>query len=78
MKDFTPYTTERGQQLKATVPNTDIFSNLVSCACGLGDMDYAPLVALAMAKDIPMTLENTNPGNAVAAREHLEKIGASL
>jgi len=25
-----------------------------------------------------MTLENTNPGNAVAAREHLEKIGASL
>ena len=78
MKDFIPYATERGQQVKATVDNTDVFSNLVSCACGLGDMDYAPLCALAKERGIPMTLENTNPGNAVAAREHLEKIGASL
>ena len=78
MKDFIPYATERGQQVKATVDNTDVFSNVVSCACGLGDMDYAPLCALAKERNVPMTLENTNPGNAVAAREHLEKIGASL
>ena len=78
MKDFIPYATERGQQVKATVDNTDVFSNVVSCACGLGDMDYAPLCALAKARNIPMTLENTNPGNAESAREHLEKIGASL
>lgn len=78
MKDFIPYATERGQQVKSTVDNTDVFSNVVSCACGLGDMDYAPLCALAKARSIPMTLENTNPGNAEAAREHLEKIGASL
>lgn len=78
MKDFTPYAGEKGQRIKATVDNTDVFSNVVSCACGLGDMDYAPLCALAKERGIPMTLENTNPGNAVAAREHLEKIGASL
>ena len=78
MKDFIPYATERGQQVKSTVDNTDVFSNVVSCACGLGDMDYAPLCALAKERSIPMTLENTNPGNAEAAREHLEKIGASL
>ena len=78
MKDFIPYATERGQQVKATVDNTDVFSNVVSGACGLGDMDYAPLCALAKARNIPMTLENTNPGNAESAREHLEKIGASL
>ena len=78
MKDYIPYADERGQQVKNTVDNSDVFSNLVSCACGLGDMDYAPLCALAKERDIPMTLENTNPGNAVAAREHLEKIGASL
>ena len=78
MKDFTPFASEKGQHLKATVDNTDVFSNVVSCACGLGDMDYAPLCALAKERNVPMTLENTNPGNAVAAREHLEKIGASL
>ena len=78
MKDFTPYAGEKGQRIKATVDNTDVFSNVVSCACGLGDMDYAPLCSLAKERDIPMTLENTNPGNAIAAREHLEQIGAFL
>ena len=78
MKDFIPYAAERGQAVKASVPNTDVFSNVVSCACGLGDMDYAPLCALAKQYDVPMTLENTNPMNAVAAREHLERVGASL
>ncbi|MDD6050373.1 MAG: sugar phosphate isomerase/epimerase [Clostridiales bacterium] len=78
MKDFIPYADARGQQVKATVDNTDVFSNVVSCACGLGDMDYAPLCRLARERNIPMTLENTNPGNAEAARRHLEKIGAAL
>ncbi len=78
MKDFIPYACERGRQVKTDVPNTDVFSNLVSCACGLGDMDYAPLCALAKSRGVPMTLENTNPANAVAARKHLEMIGASL
>ncbi len=74
MKDFIPCTEERAAAVKATVPNTDIFSNVVSCACGLGNMDYRPLVALAKERGIPMTLENTNPANAEAAREHLEAV----
>lgn len=78
MKDTLPFETERGHHLKSTVPNTDVFSNLVSCACGLGEMDYAPLIALAQRYDLPMTLENTNPDNAVAARQHLETVGKEL
>ncbi len=78
MKDFIPYAEEWGQQLKTSVPNTDVFSNVVSCACGLGDMDYAPLCSLAKVRNIPMTLENTNPANAEAARRHLEQIGDRL
>lgn len=78
MKDFIPFADARGQKVKATVDNTDVFSNVVSCACGLGDMDYAPLCRLARERSIPMTLENTNPGNAEAARRHLEAIGAAL
>lgn len=78
MKDYIPYASARGQQVKASVPNTDVFSNVVSCACGLGDMDYAPLCALAKRYNLPMTLENTNPANAVAARRHLEMIGDNL
>ena len=78
MKDFIPYADARGQKLLDSVPHTEVYSNVVSCACGLGDMDYAPLCALAKARGIPMTLENTNPDNAVAAREHLEKVGAAL
>ena len=78
MKDFIPYATERGQAVKAGTPTPDVFTGLVSCACGTGDMDYAPLLALAKKYDLPMTLENTNPMNAVAAREHLEKVGAAL
>lgn len=75
MKDFIPYPEERGQRVKASVPNTDVFSDLVSCACGTGDMDYRPLLALAKEHDLPMTLENTNPDNAIAARRHLEALG---
>ena len=74
IKDFIPENTPRCIEAQATVANVDMFSGLLSIACGLGDMNYKPLTELAMARSIPMTLENTNPGNAEAARIHLEKI----
>ena len=44
-----------------------------SMACGTGVMDYTRLLAFAQAHPgLPMTLEDTVPDNAVAAREHLE------
>jgi len=44
-----------------------------SLACGAGAMDYTRLLAFAKAHPgLPMTLEDTVPENAVAAREHLE------
>jgi len=44
-----------------------------SLACGAGVMDYTRLLAFAKAHPgLPMTLEDTVPENAVAAREHLE------
>lgn len=44
-----------------------------SMACGTGMMDYTRLLAFAKAHPgLPMTLEDTVPANAVAAREHLE------
>ena len=36
-------------------------------------MDYRPLMQLAKHRNLPMTLENTNPQNAVSARRTLEK-----
>ncbi|MBR1584451.1 MAG: sugar phosphate isomerase/epimerase [Clostridia bacterium] len=50
----------------------------VSIACGTGSMRYERLIAFAMEKGLPMTVENTTPENAVATREYLEGIGASL
>ena len=47
-------------------------------ACGLGRMRYERLLAFGKAHDLPMTLENTAPDNAVQAREYLEKIAAGL
>lgn len=45
-----------------------------SVACGTGLMDYAPLIAFAKTRPgIPMTLENTVPDNAIAARHCLEQ-----
>lgn len=45
-----------------------------SVACGTGEMDYTPLIAFAKEHPgIPMTLEDTVPSNAVAARECLEQ-----
>ncbi len=47
-------------------------------ACGTGDMKYQTLLRFAKERGLPMTLENTIPENAEAARLHLEKIGASI
>ncbi len=59
MKDFQP--AEGAADVKST-------------ACGTGVMDYAPLIAFAKAHPgIPMTLEDTVPANAVAARLCLEQ-----
>ena len=49
-----------------------------ACACGLGSMKYERLLAFGAAKDLPMTLENTVPDNAEAARLHLESIADTL
>ena len=76
MKDYIPGTADEAAKVLAEVPNTDVFSEVLSTACGLGWMDYKPLTDLAQRRGIPMTLENTNPANAVQAREHLEKVGA--
>ena len=51
---------------------------LDACACGTGTMRYEQLLAFGKAKDLPMTLENTVPDNAEAARLHLERIAAAL
>ncbi len=49
-----------------------------ACACGVGSMKYEQLLAFGRAKDLPMTLENTVPDNAEAARLYLEKAAAAL
>ena len=41
-------------------------------------MRYERLLAFAGRRDLPMTLEDTRPDNAEAARLHLEKIAATL
>ena len=49
-----------------------------SLACGLGNMDYTRLVAFALQHPgIPMTLEDTKPENAEAARLCLESYAAA-
>ena len=49
-----------------------------SCACGLGKMKYDQLLAFAVSHSLPMTLEDTVPENAEAARLHLEQIAKNL
>ena len=44
----------------------------VACACGTGRMKYDRLLRFARERDLPMTLENTKPDNAEAARLLLE------
>ena len=50
----------------------------VSIACGTGRMNYDRLLAFAKRRDLPMTLEDTTPANAAAAREFLVSTAASL
>ena len=76
MKDYITENTPACEKAMAEVANTNMFDGLLSIACGLGEMNYAPLLALAMERGIPMTLENTNPDNAEAARLHLEALAA--
>lgn len=55
-------------------------NELVSCAAGTGEMDYTEILSF-IKRDKPyihVTLENTVPDNAVAAREYIEKIYNSL
>ena len=52
--------------------------NVRSMACGTGVMQYETLLRFGKERDLPMTLEDTRPDNAEAARLHLEKIGATL
>jgi len=55
-------------------------NKLVSMACGLGEMDYTDILRFAKHQKpfIQMTLEDTRPDNAEAARLHLEKIAQTL
>ena len=54
-------------------------SDVKSMACGLGLMRYDRLLAFAKAHPgLPMTLEDTVPANAEAARRHLEAVAAAL
>ena len=41
-------------------------------------MQYETLLRFGKERNLPMTLEDTRPDNAEAARLHLEKIGATL
>ncbi|MBQ8161934.1 MAG: sugar phosphate isomerase/epimerase [Clostridia bacterium] len=51
----------------------------LSRACGLGTLNYTDLLSYALAHPgIPMTLEDTKPDNAVAARLFLEEKAAEL
>ena len=45
-----------------------------ACACGTGRMRYDALLAFGKARGLPMTLENTKPDNAEAARRYLENL----
>jgi len=49
-----------------------------SVACGKGIMDYTRLLTFAKKYDLPMTLEDTVPDNAQAAREFLEHAAQKL
>jgi len=53
-------------------------ANVRSLACGLGEMRYDGLLAFARENGIPMTLEDTLPENAAAARAHLETLAAAM
>ena len=55
-------------------------SGLKSMACGLGEMDYTDILRFAKYQKpfIQMTLEDTKPDNAEAARLYLEQLAEGL
>lgn len=55
-------------------------SGLKSMACGLGEMDYTDILRFAKHQKpfIQMTLEDTKPDNAEAARLYLEQLAEGL
>ena len=55
-------------------------NGLVSMACGLGEMNYADILRFAKYQKpfIQMTLEDTQPDNAEAARLYLEQLAEEL
>lgn len=73
IKDFLPDGTDECAWARQNIANVNMFDGLLSIAPGLGRMDYRPLMQLAKRRNLPMTLENTNPQNAVSARQTLEK-----
>lgn len=78
MKDYLVRGEPACEQAQATVPGCEMYDGVLSLACGLGRADFTPLVRFAKPRDLPMTLENTHPGNAEAARLHLEALGQAL
>ena len=57
---------------------TSLPVELHSIACGTGEMRYERLLAFGRERDLPMTLEDTKPHNAEAARLHLEQVAAQI
>lgn len=57
--------------LKDYTVDPDAFMT-AACACGTGLMHYERLLDFGRRRDLPMTLENTRPDNAEAARLFLE------
>ena len=55
-------------------------NGLISMACGLGEMNYADILRFAKYQKpfIQMTLEDTQPDNAEAARLYLEQLAEEL
>lgn len=51
---------------------------VLSIACGTGEMRYERLLQLAKARELPMTLENTTPDNAEQARLYLETVASQI
>ena len=56
----------------------DLPGEIHSQACGTGQMRFERLLTFAKARNLPMTLEDTTPENAEAARLHLESIAKEL
>lgn len=68
LKDYQLVTNENGEQ------------DMPCMACGLGEMDYRPVLRFAKERKpyIQATMENTRPENAEAARKYIEDLYCSL